>query len=264
VRRKVRISSVPVQRRSGFTLIEVVVAAVVMASISLVSSALLVGVLKTREAVMAQHRLDRMAAIALLRIEENVRESTAIYIPNAHDTTRPVLAIAFRFDDDGDGLFDEDAAGAGDAFHGVTGFDDDGDGAVDEGAAGDDDEDGLVDEDPLDGTDNDGDGLIDEDFGPDMDGSGGDDDDGDGSTNEDGADAIVYYLDGTDLMEWHPIQGTNIVSRDVSGFRVTFEPALSSLGSPAVTIEIDFVAVGGDVRSYRTRAMPRNLRLFGL
>lgn len=54
----------------------------------------------------------------------------AIYILNAHDITRGVLAVAYRLDDDNDGLFDEDAAGAADAFHGVTGFDDDGDGST--------------------------------------------------------------------------------------------------------------------------------------
>ncbi len=249
-------------RQTGFTLVEVIAASVVMAAISLVSSTLLVSVLRTREAVVAQHEMDRQAAIALMRIEEHTRETAAIYIPNGHDTTRPILAIGYRFDDDNDGLFDEDAAGAADADHGVAGFDDDGDGVVDEGNVADDDEDGAIDEDPVDGTDNDGDGLIDEDFGADMDGTGGNDDDSDGSTNEDGAEAIIYFLDGTNLMEWHPDFGENVVARNVTSFAVTYEPA-ASLGSPAVTVQIQMLSYTGDTRTYRTRIASRNSGLYG-
>ncbi len=249
--------------RTGFTLVEVIAASVVLAAISLVSSTLLVSVLRAREAVVAQHEMDRHAAITLLRIEEHLRETVAIYIPNAHDTTRPILAVAYRFDDDNDGQFDEDAAGAADANHGVSGFDDDGDGAVDEGDPADDDEDGSVDEDPVDGTDNDGDGLIDEDFGADMDGAGGADDDGDGSDNEDGAGAIIYFVEDGDLMEWHPDLGENVVAKNVTSFDVTFEPAVSSLGLAAVTVEIAMQSYTGDVRNYRTRIAPRNLGLYG-
>jgi len=251
-----------VQPRTGFTLVELIAASVVLASISLVSTALLLGVLRTQQAVTTQNELDRMASIALLRLEEHTRETAALYIPNMHNTTRSVLAVAYRFDDDGDGKFDEDAAAAADGVHGVTGFDDDGDGLVDEGDPADDDEDGLVDEDPVDGIDNDGDGLIDEDYGADMDGLGGADDDSDGETDEDGLPAIVYYLDGTDLMEWHPDLGTNVVAKNVSRFEVTFEPA-GALGWPAVVVEFDLSATNGETRTFRTRAVPRNLGAFG-
>ncbi len=250
-------------QKNAFTLIEIIAASVVLAAISLVTSTLLVGVLRTQQAVMSQNRLDRMAAIAIWRIEEHVRESVAIYIPNNHDTTRGILAVSYRFDDDNDGLFDEDAAGAADANHGVLGFDDDGDGLIDEGDIADDDEDGSVDEDPIDGTDNDGDTLIDEDFGSDMNGAGGNDDDTDGATDEDGPSAIVYYVDGTDLMEWHPHLGTSIVARNVSDFRVTYEPPANNLALPAVVVEIDLNATDGETRAYRIRAVPRNYGLYG-
>jgi len=247
----------------AFTLVEVIAAAVVLAAIAAVSSSLLVSILNTRQAIAEQDQLDRMAAIAILRIEEHIRETSQIYIPNGHDLTRGILAIGYRFDDDGDGLFDEDATGAADAVHGVQGFDDDGDGSIDEGPIADDDEDGIADEDPLDGTDNDGDGLVDEDFPADMDGSGGNDDDNDGSTNEDPAPAIVYYLDGTNLMEWHPDLGTNVLARNVSDFRVTLEPAADSTGWPALAIEIDMQSNTGESRNYRIRAVPRNNGLIG-
>jgi len=249
--------------RAAFTLVELIAASVVLASISAVSSSLLDGVLRTRQAVDSQNRLDRMASIALLRIEEHTREAAAIYIPNAHDATRVVLAVGYRFDDDNDGLFDEDAKGAADAVHGVTGFDDDGDGSIDEGNVADDDEDGLVDEDPLDGVDNDGDGLIDEDFGADMNGTGGPDDDADGSTDEDGSPAIIYYVDGTDLMEWHPDLGGNVIAQNVTSFDVVYEPPASALAMPAVTVTIGFLSASGETRTYRTRAVPRNFGLFG-
>jgi len=244
-------------------LVELIAASVVLAAISLVSTALLVGVLRTQQAVSAQNELDRMASIALLRMEEHAREAAAVYIPNTHDTTRGILAVAYRFDDDNDGKFDEDAAAAVDGVHGVVGFDDDGDGSVDEGDPGDDDEDGTVDEDPVDNVDNDGDGMIDEDYGADMDAAGGADDDGDGLTNEDGLPAIVYYLDGSELMEWHPDLGSNTVARNVSRFAMTYEPAAGGLGWPAVVIELDLLASNGETRTFRTRAVPRNLGAFG-
>ncbi len=249
--------------RQAFTLVELIAASVVLASISLVSTALLISVLQTGRAVSQQDELDRLATIALLRMETHVRESVAIYIPNTHKLTRGILAVSYRFDDDNDGLFDEDGAGAADALHGVTGFDDDGDGLIDEGDPRDDDEDGLIDEDPINGIDNDGDGMIDEDYAADMNGVGGADDDGDLLIDEDGTAAIVYYVDGTDLMEWHPDLGSNVVAGNVSSFSVTYEPAASALGTPAVVIQLNLLAVTGDVRNYRTRVTPRNYGLFG-
>ncbi|NOS99704.1 MAG: prepilin-type N-terminal cleavage/methylation domain-containing protein [Phycisphaerales bacterium] len=247
----------------GFTLVEVIAAAVVLAAISAVSSALLVGVLQTQRAVLEQQRLDRMATIALLRMESHTREAAALFIPNAHNVTRSILAVAYRFDDDGDGLFDEDPAGSADASWGVTGFDDDGDGAVDEGLPLDDDEDGAVDEDPFNGVDDDSDGCVDEDFGTDMDGVGVADDDLDLAVNEDGHDAIVYYLDGTDLYEWHPDLGGNVVAQNVSGLTVTYEAPADVLALPSVLIQLNLTAASGDTRTFRTRSTLRNNGLFG-
>ena len=56
---------------------------------------------------------------------------------------------------------------------GIMLIDDDGDGSIDEGSGwAEDDEDGLNNEDPLDGVDNDGDGSIDEDAPSDNNGDG--------------------------------------------------------------------------------------------
>lgn len=134
----------------------------------------------------------------------------------------------FDADNDGDGQFDEDPSGdvSNDLATGIIGIDDDGDGAVDEPhsssgpAEDDDDEDGTANDDGWNGIDDDGDGMIDEDPKKDMNGDGlsgiggfdddGDgtadeddknDDDEDGSINEDWFDAVVFYLQGSSLIE---------------------------------------------------------------
>jgi len=126
---------------------------------------------------------------------------------------------------------DEDPGGdvTNDAAPGIVGIDDDGDGVVDEQHTGggplneDDDEDGVANEDGWDGLDNDADNSLDEDPEKDMTGDGlpgkglvdddldgtideGDknDDDEDGVVDEDWLDPVVYYLNGTTLMERMP------------------------------------------------------------
>jgi hypothetical protein len=128
---------------------------------------------------------------------------------------------------------------------GIELTDDDGDGGTDEAAVGDDDEDGLIDEDPLDGLDNDGDGNIDEDFpldssndlkaglkGIDDDGDGSVDEgnpmdnDEDGSSREDRINPIAYKFDSGahKLTEWVPETGeTTVLSNHATFFEVTQE-----------------------------------------
>ena len=154
------------------------------------------------------------------------------------ESLRDVLAVVLdpTLDRDGDGFADadndKDAQVDEDGRHdtnrdgenGIQGIDDDGDGAVDEGAGNqDDDEDGQNNEDPINGLDDDGDGAIDEDFGNDMNDDGAPgvagvdddldtftdegsnrDDDEDGADNKDWLDTVVYFLNGTTLMERLP------------------------------------------------------------
>ncbi|MDJ0807909.1 MAG: type II secretion system protein [Gammaproteobacteria bacterium] len=171
---------------------------------------------------------------------ENIREQTIPPSPPIGDSSfaTAVLAITLPYDidldqdgipdadDDGDGLFDEDLPNDNhhDFTPGIIGIDDDGDGAVDEGADwAEDDEDGSENEDPLDGIDNDGDGSIDEDAPSDMnndgcsgicgvddnsngsiDDSDSDDDDEDSGGFDDPYDPVVYYLNGSNLIERLP------------------------------------------------------------
>ena len=119
---------------------------------------------------------------------------------------------------------DLDKDSTNDGNPGIFGIDDDNDGNVDEGSKHDNDEDSTESEESLNGIDDDGDGSIDEDLDNDMTGDGQpgikdidddfdglideggkkEDDDEDGLQNEDWLDPVVFFLNGTTLMERIP------------------------------------------------------------
>ena len=149
-----------------------------------------------------------------------------------------------------------------DGGSGVVGIDDNDDGSVDNGRnSNDDDEDGVMEEDPVNGMDDDGDGAVDEapladaenDNAPglpgvddDLDGSTDEgldgDNDEDGSLNEDWLDTVVFFLDGTTLMERipsiDPADGTDYgeyaLTEDVSQLRIE-----RLVGGDGVTVLVD-------------------------
>lgn len=151
-------------------------------------------------------------------------------------------------DNDRDGLIDEDFPDDINDDHGpgIALIDDGGDGIVDNNKKRRDDDEQLgdEDEDPWNGLDDDGDGLIDEDPSGDMNGDnapgvagvdddgdgqideGNDsDDDEDGATGEDWLDTVVFYLQGDDLIERHPVPwdqaaGGGIDGRDYVEFTI--------------------------------------------
>jgi prepilin-type N-terminal cleavage/methylation domain-containing protein len=121
---------------------------------------------------------------------------------------------------DGDELenIDEDIPpdNTNDGYPGIIYIDDDNDGETDEwwdngDMYTDNDEDGQMREDHIDGTDNDGDSSIDEDIPKENDQAGGDaktyDNDGDGLKSEDWLDPVVFYVsdDGTTLLQRIPV-----------------------------------------------------------
>jgi prepilin-type N-terminal cleavage/methylation domain-containing protein len=170
-------------------------------------------------------------------------------------------------DNDKDGRIDEDLPGNNnkDFAPGIVGIDDDGDGVADEGGdPNDNDEDGTPTEDSLDGVDNDGDGAVDEDISSDNNkdfapGIAGVDDDQDGqidetpntNNDEDGSiaddwlDPVVYFLNGTDLVErlpnLNPVDGTDYTERtvaeNVTSFVVERIPAARAV-LVAITLEL--------------------------
>lgn len=133
-------------------------------------------------------------------------------------------------DNDADGLIDEDIASDNnnDGAAGILLIDDNGDGSIDDSTdaepSNDNDEDDSATEDPVNGIDDDADGSIDEDLTADMnnDGDSGligvdddadgiidennrNDDDEDNLTDEDSYDSVVFYMNGTSLIERTPV-----------------------------------------------------------
>jgi hypothetical protein len=165
-------------------------------------SAYLSSLLELHSSSNARAALYREGMLAMERITQGARRSTYLMIPNAHAPVRDCLAYSGSINEDNDHYFNdplypridegvEDDMNA-DSADGIKAMDDDGDGALDEQAGtpyADDDEDGQIGEDPLDGVDNDGDGNIDEDLDKDATddhaaGIKGVDDDGDGQVDE--------------------------------------------------------------------------------
>lgn len=180
---------------------------------------------------------------------EHIREQTVPPSPPIGDSTLATAVLAVTLpayqdlnadgyadaDDDKDGLIDEDVGEDihNDSASGVYGFDDGGDGLVDEGISEDDDESNAVEgEDPINGIDDDADNNIDEDPSANMNEDGcpgicgvdddGDasidegnvnDDDEDGQEDEDWYNVVVFYLNGSSLMQRTPVpwdeNGTN-------------------------------------------------------
>ncbi|UTW07132.1 PilW family protein [Pseudomonas benzenivorans] len=183
---------------------------------------------------------------------------------------------------------DEDPShdNSSDGAPGLRGIDDDGDGLVDEGSDNtDNDEDGLIKEDKLDGLDNDGDGSVDEDLPSDLnmdlkagvagvdddfdgliDESPPPDDDEDGRNDEDWFDPVVFYLNGSDLIErWPSLVDTNgdglvtgadftesVIASSVSHFRIE-RVALSNGRAVLLDLTLELSGSGGQKRRFNTR-----------
>lgn len=229
---------------------------------------------------------------------ENVREETIPASPPEGSSTKAtaVLAVCLgtNVDLDGDGFADADNDRDGridedyppdityDFDPGIHLIDDGGDGSVDEGVFADWDDDERMsqsDEDPLNGIDDDADGVIDEDPGADMNGDGepglagvdddGDgqvdegntnDDDEDGSVDEDWLDVVVFHLQGSNLIERHPVPWDetangfvsgrdfveSIIAENVTAFRVE-RPLASGAGEQLVILTLELTGPTGQV-----------------
>jgi hypothetical protein len=268
----------------GITLLELLMAIAIMALVIPSATGLISSALQAQGRGTDRSALYQEGLLAMERIVKKVQVCTYLLIPNAHNTTRDLLAVSGFVNDDGDYYFgdslfpriDEDPGSdmTGDSAPGIKGVDDDGDGTTDGGGTGDDDEDGISDEDLLDGLDNDGDGLIDEDFrsdanndsvpgikGMDDDGDGSvdeghfKDDDEDGSFEEDGLNALVYLFDSgaKTLTESKPGTSQSVVlSTHVTNFQVT------SGITNCVLITLTLTADDGENVTFSEYVYPRN------
>ncbi len=246
---------------------------------------------------------------------ENLREQTVPASPPIGSSTLASAVLAATLplyadldgdgvadaDNDGDGLVDEDLPkdNHNDSLAGIGLIDDDGDGSVDEVIAGnpkdDNDEDGVKNDDRLNGIDDDGDGSIDEDPNDDASGDGkagvigvdddadgavdeGDkkDDDEDGAKDEDWYDPVVYYLQpgssgGMSLVERTPVPWDNNgdttidgldyseseIATNVTRFRVERLDSASTIELVDLTLELT------DPRSGESFSLQTRVRLGG-
>ncbi len=253
----------------GLTLVELLLSLAIASILLAGLSSVVATALQAHDAVKEKTTLVENARFAMGRMERAVRGTTRLLIPMPEnvatlwsESVRDVLAVLLdpTVDRDGDGFPDADNDRDGridedlptdatdDLEAGIAGIDDDGDGLVDEGLAGDDDEDTLPDEDPVDGSDDDLDLRVDEDppqdmnndgcpglCGVDDDGDGSidegfpDDDDEDGNWNEDWLDPVVYFVNPSNqLVERLPNPGAafgdefteRVIAEGVTNFRV--------------------------------------------
>lgn len=272
-------------RQRGLTLVELLtglaVAGLLMAGLyASVSQALLAW-----QDHGGRSEAQRQLAFAMERIALHARDSSRLLVPQPErdstawsESARDVLAFSLGpyADHDGDGVADADndrdgrvdedgKADMGDELKsGIGGIDDNGDGIIDNGAnANDDDEDGLNDEDWMDGADNDGDGLVDEDQGADMDQPTGNqlnyDDDGDGRGAEDWMDVVVYRVQGGNLLERlpSPFSGSlyfeRAIARNVSRFEVRRLALTTGTRAALVELTIEVTTPQGHKATASTR-----------
>lgn len=313
-------------RQSGFTLIELLIAIVLASLLLAATNGIVSNALGTDELVDERNRLMRDARFAMQRMTgatsrsrnlllpladnpgtnwpEHIREQTVPASPPLGSSTLATAVLAVTLpdhidldadgvpdaDDDQDGFIDEDLPN--DSHHdflpGIMLIDDDGDGSVDEtGIWADDDEEGGINEDPVDGIDNDGDGSVDEDAPTDMNGDGcpgvcgvdddsggaidngsNDDDDEQGGGFEDPYDPVVFYLEDNRLMErmpvpWNedgislpdgPVDGRDWVATaiadDVTRFRVE---RLGTSSKPMIDLLLELTGPSGQTVSLQAR-----------
>jgi len=223
---------------SGLTLTELLISIAIISLIAGVCVQLVAGSLDSWRYSKGKGELLSAARLAMERMVSKVRGTAWVLLPlmisDPNDFGYPgtayyprdILAVSANIDNDGDGLADEDPGAdiTGDGEPGIMMIDDNNNGFVDEGANNNDDEAmGLIDEDEVDGIDNDLDSRVDEDPGDGFYVSSSDDDN-DGTSNEDPFDPLIYYLNGTTLMERQDVMGIttadNIIAENVSQFRV--------------------------------------------
>ena len=282
----------------GLTLLELLITISIMGIIATAAMPLLSTTLEAHKLGDARARLYQEGLLTMERMVVGVKKTTYLQIPNNHKPARNMLAVANLVNEDndfyfGDPLFPRIDEDYGDSFmwagYGIIGVDDDGDGIIDNGATWrDDDEDGVSDEEILDGLDNDGDGNIDEDLSTDFtkDSAAGImsmDDDGDtqvdessnpnplGDEDEDGPkkeDTVTFFLythdSATNTLRQivrsnaGGITSNVILSTHVTDFTATYYPP-DVTNHPRISIALTLTGDEGDSVQFLEYVYPRNI-----
>jgi len=283
-----------IMAQEGLTLVELLMAITIFGLIAAGATALLSATFGAQAQGEARSNLYQEGLVIMERLTGEIKTTTLLHIPNAHQPTRTIVALSANFNEDGDNYFDDplfpriDEDNNGQFFttgKGIPGLDDNGNTLVDEVLSpSDDDEDGVADEEILNGLDDDGDGNIDEDLAanhqqngvPGILGMDDDndsqvdemlnvsfniDDDEDGVKDEDGPNLILYSFDapGTTLFKVTPDPGTGMKGASYAALsdRVTFFQA--TYETPArILIELTLTDADGETAVFSEYACPRN------
>lgn len=175
---------------AGLTLIEVLLSLAIGSVFALLLGQVVGGALQAWSGSQVKHDLTQEARFAMQRMDAAVRDAGELMIPFIDNVPRNVLAVTLGpdidqdangiadADNDGNGLVDEDCPSdnTNDGAPGIVGIDDDGDTSTDEGSVNENREDGSGYTASCDS----------------------------GGTGNDWLDPVVYYLQGTTLMERMP------------------------------------------------------------
>jgi len=220
-------------KHSGLTLIEVLLSLAIASVFALLLGQVVGGALQAWSGSQAKHDLTQDARFAMQRMNAAVRDAGILMLPFTDNVPRDVLAVSLGptidqdsngimdGDNDGDGQLDEDLPpdNTNDGAPGIIGIDDDGDGLVDEGNTLRNHEDGS---------------LV---------------GDSDGSDDNDWYDPVVYYLQGTTLIErmpnLNPVDGNDYTENPLVENVITFTAARIPQGR-GVIVEITLAIANGN------------------
>lgn len=280
-----------IRNEKGVSLLELLVVLLILSIIVGGLNEMLAGGLKSSMESRGKTKLINDIDYATDRIINATRGTGYVLIPLNAKPVRDILAIGAMVDNDNDGAVDEDWSSdlGNNGMPGLGGFDDDGDGLIDENGGGmkwDDDEDLKQNEDkPKNGLDDDGDGNYDEEFWSDINGDGcagiclvNDDndidldegglnnDDEDNMVDEDPVDPLIFYVKNGALYEkrilWNPNNNTNDITDsklidNVSQFRI--ERLMGQNGKTLLKIKIEVSDGRGSSVMLESAVLPRML-----
>lgn len=207
-----------IRKQRGLTLIEVLLSLAIASVFALLLGQVVGGALNAWSGSQAKHDLTQDARFAMQRMDAAVRDAGELMLPFVNNIPRNVMAVSLGpdidqdangiadADNDGDGLVDEDcpADNTNDGAAGIIGIDDDNDASTDEGNISENHEDGTGYSATCDS----------------------------GGAGNDWLDPVVYFLQGTTLMErmpnLNPVDGNdyteNPLVENVTAFTATRIP----------------------------------------